>query len=332
MKKSCCILLSVLVGLWVLDMRSASFGADKFPSKPITLIVPIDAGGGLDLTIRPLCDKLGAILGQPVVVVNKPGGGSSIGYRATHDAKPDGYTIGAANSAIVTNKMQGLLPYDYHEFTVLAAIGTGIPVVVASTRSKRTFKTFKEVVEFAKSHPDEISIAAGGKGQPWWTAAKDIETVMGIRFNFIPQVGSGASSMAQVAGGHVELGIVTLGEGKPQIDAGNAIPLAVALPGNTRIPIYPNVPCVNELGYGNMRYYSIASVIGPPNMPKQVTDTLVKALETASRNPEYKTFVEDKLNAGRVFFWPPEQTVKELDKQKELMRDIFEKAGILKEK
>ena len=80
--------------------------AEKYPSKPITFIVPLEAGGGGDVQTRPLAARLAELLGQPVVVVNKPGAGSSIGYRAIHDAKADGYTIGIGMATIVANKLQ----------------------------------------------------------------------------------------------------------------------------------------------------------------------------------------------------------------------------------
>jgi tripartite-type tricarboxylate transporter receptor subunit TctC len=279
MKKLFVVFFGVLLMLSVVTGKEKVSGAEKYPAKPITFIVPVAAGGGIDVGIRPFCENLGSLLGQPVFVVNKPGAGSSEAYRAVHDAKPDGYTIGVGITGLINLNLVGLLPYDHHDFTVLGGQSQPIPIIVGTTKGKRTFKTFKEVIEFAKLHPDEISMACGTKGQNFWTIAKDIESALGIKFHIIPLVGGPAVSMVQVAGGHVEVGIVTLGEGKSQIDAGNVIPLAVAVPGKRRIPIYPNVPCVDELGYGNTRYRATSFIIGPPKMPKEVTEVLLKAIE-----------------------------------------------------
>jgi tripartite-type tricarboxylate transporter receptor subunit TctC len=320
------VFLMVCMVNWNIGVEAA----EKYPAKPVSLIVPLDAGGGLDVSIRPFGETLGKVLGQPVVIVNKPGAGSSIGYRATHDGKPDGYTIGAGMATLVANKVQGLLPYDYHDFTMLGNILAPTPVLLASTKSKRTFKTFKELIEFAKSHPEDVLMAAGGKGQGWWNVAKDIETVTGVRFNLVPQVGSGASSMAQVAGGHVEVGIVSLNEGRSQIEAGNAIILAVAAPIKRRTPMYPDVPTINELGY-NLRYYSTAFMMGPPNMPKEITEILVKSIETAAKDPDFLKILETKT-FGTSLYLTPEETIKLLDEQRQLIRDIMGKAGLLKEK
>ena len=164
MKRLSITIISVFLLLGVLGLGSKTEGADKYPVKPITFIVAIEAGSDGDILARPLVQKVSAILGQPIVVVNKPGGGSSIGYRELHDAKPDGYTIGWERERL-SNKLQGLLPYDHQDFTVVGTYATYIPIIVASTKTKRPFKTIEEVISFAKSHPGEISMATGGVGQ-----------------------------------------------------------------------------------------------------------------------------------------------------------------------
>ncbi len=81
-----------------------------------------------------------------------------------------------------------------------------------------------------------------------------------------------------------------------------------------------------------MRYHSTATVVGPPHMPKDIADILVKNIEIAAKDPEYRKYVEEKLYSAFTFFWPPEQAIREMDKQRELVRDIMDKAGLLKEK
>lgn len=327
MKKLFIAFLSVSLVVCVVNGKNNVLAAEKYPLKPITFIIPLEAGGGLDIAMRPFCEKLGAVLGQPVIVVNKPGAGSSIGYRAVHDAKPDGYTIGAATGSIVTNKLQGLLPYDYHEFTILGAHQRSCMSIVAATKGKRTFKTLQEVIEFAKLHPEEVKVASGAKGQMLWVATLEFQSVTGTKFNIIPQEGAGGFSIAQVAGGHVDLAFVTLSEGKPQIDAGNVRLLAVF--GDRRSTSYPDVCTLDELGY-YCKASPVSTNIGPLNIPKEITDILVKANEVVSKDPDYKKFLEERINVIPVYY-PPDQTLKELDKQREIFRDVMSKAGILKE-
>jgi tripartite-type tricarboxylate transporter receptor subunit TctC len=328
MKRMLVVFLSVFLMLCVVHGKNELQSAERYPSKPITFVVPMEAGGGVDVAMRPFCEKLGVLLGEPVIIVNKPGAGSSIGYRAVHDAKPDGYTMGVAMVTLVSNKLQGILPYDHHEFTILGANQRSVLTIVAATRGKRNFKTLQEVVEFAKLNPGEVSIAAGSKGQAFWISAMEFQSVIGAKFNIVPQEGAGGFSIAQVAGGHVDLAFVSLGEGKPQVDGGNARLLAVF--GDKRVFSYPSAPTLSELGI-NCKTGSLAFLIAPPKMPAEITDVLGKAVEAVSRDPVYIKFIEERNNSISVF-WPPAQTTMELDKIREIYRDVMGKAGILKEK
>ena len=207
-------LLMVVLGIalcigWVAG--GISQAADKYPVKPIEFIVPMEAGSDGDLLSRPAIARVSQILGQPIMFVNKPGGGSSIGYRETLRAKPDGYTMGWGSATLVSNKLQGISNFDYRDFIPLGPFATYFPVVVASMNSKHTFKTIQEVLTFAKANPNEISMAVAGIGQNWWVAAMNFARGTGVQINMIPQPGTGAMCMAQVAGGHTDLTIVALG-------------------------------------------------------------------------------------------------------------------------
>ena len=302
--------------------------ADKFPNKPITFIIPIEAGGGGDVQVRPLAAQVGTLLGQPLIVVNKPGAGSSIGYREIHDSKPNGYTFGVGMATIVANKLQGLLPYDFQDFTMLGGYQMAVPALLASTKGKRNFKTLQELVEFAKAHPDEVTVASGGKGQSWWIASVEFFNKAGIKVRIIPQEGAGGFSVAQVAGGHVDIACAGLAEAKPQIDAGNARLLATF--GPRRPFAYPDVPTLKELGY-DCKTASLVSCVGPPGMPKDVVEILVKAIETAAKNPEYKKFLEERNNTISLY-QTPEQQLATYSEHRAMFREILGNAGLLKEK
>ena len=195
--------------------------AEKYPVKPVTFIVATEAGSDGDVICRPLVQRVSAIIGQPVVVVNKPGAGSTIGYRELHDSKPDGYTIGWGSATIITNKLQGISPYDYRDFTMLGAFATYFPIIVSSTKTKRPFNTIEEVISFGKAHPGELSMATAAIGQSWWVAAVAFLEGTGLKINTIPQAGAGGVTIVQVAGGHTDLAVVGLGSAKTQIEAGN---------------------------------------------------------------------------------------------------------------
>ena len=299
--------------------------AEVYPARPINFIVPNEAGSDADVLARPLCQRVSTILGKPVMIVNKPGGGSSIGMREVHEAKPDGYTIGMSQATILINKLMGNLPYDHDGFSVFGTYATFIPIIVGSMKTPRPFKTLPEAIAFGKANPGEVSIATSGVGQSWWVATLAFQEGAGVNFNIIPQPGTGAFSVAQVAGGHTDLAVLALAAAKSQIEADMVRFLAVF--GSKKAPGYENVPTLKELGI-NVSWESTQILIGPPKMPAAITDKLVKAFETAASEPEYKKFVIER-NAV-PFYQPPGQAVVFFDEQRKVVRSVMEKAGLLK--
>ena len=138
-------------------LSTTAGAAESYPVKPINFIVPIEAGADADVLARPLAQKVSTVLGKPLVVVNKPGAASAIGLREIYAARPDGYTIGIGWAVLIINKLQGILPFDHNDVTVLGTYATYTPIIVVSTKSN--FKTIQEMMAFAKSHPGELSLA-----------------------------------------------------------------------------------------------------------------------------------------------------------------------------
>jgi tripartite-type tricarboxylate transporter receptor subunit TctC len=305
----------------------AASAADKYPVKPITAIVAVEAGADGDVLVRPILQSVSKMLGQPILVVNKPGGGSSIGYRELHGARPDGYTIGWGSATIITNKVQGVSPLDHHDFTQLGAYATYFPIVISSTKAKVQFNTMKDVLAYAKANPGKINMSTAGVGQSWWVAAMALIGGTGINVNTIPQPGAGAMTVAQVAGGHAELGVAALGSAKSMIEAGQVKFLATL--GEARAPApYDNIPTVKELGY-DVSWESTNFLMGPPKMPKEVIDVLVPAIEKAVKDPAFVKFAIERNT--RWEYIPPGEIVRSFDKRRETVRAIMSKAGILKD-
>lgn len=328
MRRSGVVIPSFLLLVCLFGLGSSSHAAELYPVKPINFIVPVEAGGDADILARRLCQRASAILGQPIMIVNKPGGGTSIAMREINNSNPNGYSIGMNHTAIIISKLTGIMPYDHEAFTLLGSYATFVPIVVSSTKTKRPFKSMEEVLSFAKSHPEEVSIASSGVGNSWWVAALLFQEGTGAKFNIIPLQGSGAVTVTQAAGGHTDLAILALAAAKSQIEAGNVRFAAVF--GSKKVPGYETVPTMSELGYSNVRWESTQVLIGPPKMPKDVVDKLVKAFETASNEPEYKKFLIE-MNAV-PFYLPPDEARTFLNEQRVVVRGIMEKAGILKEK
>ncbi len=305
------------------DIRAA----EQYPVKPINFIVPLEAGAAGDLLARPLAQIVSEILGKPIIIVNKPGGGTTLGSLEIYNAKPDGYVIGIGLTSMITSNFAGLSRVHFKDFTHLGTFYTQYLNVFGSTKTKRPFKTIEEVISFAKSHPGEVSLASSASGQADWVGAMAVLSAIGINVNVIPQAGSGGFAITQVAGGHADLAAVNLVAAKSQIDAGNVRFLAVV--GNQRAPGYENVPTLKEVGY-DVVWASTGFIIGPPNMPKDVADKLTKTFEMAANHPNFHKFLLDRF--ATPLYLSPNKTIEYLDGQSKVVRDIMYKAGILKEK
>jgi tripartite-type tricarboxylate transporter receptor subunit TctC len=326
MKRLCIAIVNVWLGSGLVGLGVVQ-AAENYPAKPIMCIVGVEAGADGDVLVRPVMQRVSKILGQPIVIVNKPGGGSSIAYREIYGAKPDGYTIGWGSATIITNKLQGVSPLDYHDFTHLGGYATFFPIVIGSTKSKIQFKTIQEAITYAKANPGKLNMSTAGVGQSWWVAAMSFLGGTGLSVNAIPQPGAGAMTVAQVAGGHAELGVAALGSAKSMVDSGQVRFLATL--GEARAPApYDKVPTVKELGY-NVSWESTNFVMGPPKMPKQIVTILVDAIEKAVKDPEYIKFANERNT--RWEYIPPGDIVPAFDKRRIAVREIMSKAGILKE-
>ena len=299
--------------------------AEPYPDKPIKLIVPNEAGADADVLIRYLAQKVSVILGKPIIIVNKPGGGSSIGMREVHDSKPDGYTIGMSHATILINKPLGNMPYDHEGFTVLGTYATFIPIIVGATKTSRPFKSIQEVLAFAKAHPGEVSIATSGVGQSWWVATLEFQEGTGAKFNIIPQPGTGAFAIAQAAGGHTDLAVLAVAAAKSQIEGGLVRFLAIF--GSKKFPGYESVPTMKEAGY-NVNWESTQILIGPPGMPKEAVDKLVKAFEVAANETDFKNFL---ISRGAFpFYLPPDKAIAFFDEQRKVVQGVMDRAGLVK--
>ena len=323
-------LFIAIVSVWLCSgffVPGVAQAAEKYPVKPIMFIVGVEAGGDGDVLVRPIMQRVSKTLGQPIVIVNKPGGGSSIAYREIHGARPDGYTIGWGSATIITNKLQGVSPLDYHDFTQLGAYATFFPIVIASSKSKVQFNTIQEAIAYAKANPGKLNMSTAGVGQSWWVAAMSFLGGTGINVNTIPQPGAGALVVAQVAGGHAELGVAALGSAKSMVEGGQVRFLATL--GEARAPApYDKIPTVKELGY-DVSWESTNFVMGPPGLPKEIVTILVNAIEKAVKDPEYIKFAVERNT--RWEYIPPGGVVPAFDKRRTAVREIMSKAGILKE-
>jgi tripartite-type tricarboxylate transporter receptor subunit TctC len=260
------------------------------------------------------------------MILNKGGAGGSIALREIHDAKPDGYTLVATGAMVVTNRLQGLLPYDYTAFTMIGSIYFSYPWMIASTKIQRPFKTIEEVLSRAKAEPGNVKMATPGVGYIWWIASMAFQQKTGLKFNIILQP-QAPMITTQVAGGHCDIGITSMTPARSMIESG--LIKLLAFFGPKRSQSFPDVPSINEYGY-DVGVSAFGVIGGPRNLPKEVIQKLDEAFGTAVNDPVYQKFAIS--NDYIPTYMHPNEVTRNLDNQKKIFRSIMEEAGILKEK
>ena len=261
---------------------------EAFPSRPVRLIVPVAAGGGIDTAFRAIAPAWSEQLGQQVVVENKPGGGQVLGSDLVAKAKPDGYTLLAAGVPIAFNTALGRkLPYDaVRDFTPLSVVVTQPLLVVVHPAVP--VKTMAELVAYAKAQGKPLQYTTGGigsYGHLWWEMFRSRQGVAGehIAYNGI------APALKDVMGGQVPLLIDAIVPSGAQVQAGTV--RGIAIVAAQRAKSLPALPTLSEQGFTGFDAAPFYGVLGPAGMDPAVVQklnaTLVKALATPA--------VRDKL-------------------------------------
>ena len=231
--------------------------AQDFPNKSLKLIVPQPPGGGFDTTARILADKLGPLLGQTVVVENRPGAGTLVGTEAAAKAPGDGYTMlmgGLSNIALNPGLYQKL-PYDpQKDFAVVAMPVSYAYVLVA--RKDLPFNSLKEVIDHARANPDKLTYASGGNGSGQHIAPAVVAHLAGVKLTHVPYKGAQAAYQDLIAG-RVDLFFDIAPTARGQIDGGTVKALAVS--SRSRQAIFPNLPTVAESGIAQLDGFDMQS-------------------------------------------------------------------------
>ncbi|HZP86496.1 MAG TPA: tripartite tricarboxylate transporter substrate binding protein [Burkholderiales bacterium] len=278
-------------------------GQDKWPSRPVVYVVPFPPGGNTDTLARLINQKLGAALGQPVVIENKPGAGGNIGSDFVAKSKPDGYTIlgGTISSHAINQSVYPSMPYDaVKSFEPVILLGSN-PLVLAVNAST-PYKTLKEVLDAAKSKPGQLAFASPGSGTSPHLAGELLKMLTHVDITHVPYKGSGPA-LSDVIGGQVPIIIDTTIVLGPQLKAGKLRPLAVAYP--QRLSTLPDVPTAAEAGVPGWEVVSWQAVFAPAGTPKPIVQRLNAEIARIMKTPEVQARLADmgvEIGGG-----PPEQ-------------------------
>jgi tripartite-type tricarboxylate transporter receptor subunit TctC len=257
-----------------------------YPERHITLIVPWNAGGSTDLSVRPLASAAEKHLGQPVVLVNKPGANATIGMGELARSQPDGYTIGVYNAATYMAPLTTFtVAYDpIGSFSFISYYGDNLIGVVVRKEAK--WESLNDLIEDAKRNPNKISVGVPGASTTEAMMTHGLENRSGAKFISVPFPGV-APVLTALLGGHVDF-ITATSTWAPNVAKGEL--RILALNSATRTTSYPSVPTLNELGYPYMR--SIATIAGPAGIPEDRRKKLEDAFRLAAKSEPFLKAME----------------------------------------
>jgi tripartite-type tricarboxylate transporter receptor subunit TctC len=317
-------LMAILAWIVCLQAVPAIVSAqDKYPTKPINFFVGFPAGGTTDVCARPLVAAASKILGQPIVVVNKPGGASAVAAATLKLEKPDGYTIGILSTGALLSQHMRKVPYDTaKDFTPIMQYAVYLYGLVV--RPDSSWNTFKEFIEYAKANPGKIRYSTAGPGSPQHLVMERLALKEKIKWTHIPFEG-GAPAVSALLGGHVEASSQTT-EWKKHVEAGRLRLLAVY--GEKRMIDFPDVLTLVELGY-EIVAPSLICVVGPKGLPPQVVETLHGAFKKAMEDPDFIK-VSRQLDQPSIYRGPAELG-KHVVKMNEEVEGLIRSLGLRQE-
>ncbi len=256
----------------------------NYPNRPIKIIVPYAAGGGADSAARAISQKLGQILGQPIIVENKPGASTQTGTLSVVKAPADGYTLLMGTANLATNAaLFEKLPYDTQKDLIPVSLITKVPVYIF-VPSNSNIKNVADLIAKSKLTPEGLSYATPGNGSSAHLAGELFKNDSKSNIQHIPYKGSSEATTALI-GGQVQLSFDNYGPVLAHVKAGTATPIAIAM--TARSSMTPNVPTLKELGYP-MEAYAWWGILAPAGTPSAIIEQLNSAIQATLKVPEVR--------------------------------------------
>ena len=309
-----CFILTV----FMLGFTPQTTQAQPYPNHPIQLVVPNVPGSLMDITGRLLADELGKNLGAQVIVMNKPGAAMTLGTDAVVRSRKDGYTLlytGSSSTVYARVTNPETVPYDPVKDLEPLGLHLFFPLTMTVQESS-PWKTFGELIDYAKKNPGKLRVSTPGQGSIDHFNVEVIQSLTGAQFTHVPFKG-GESVVTALLGGHVEVMDDALSKALPHVEAGKLRVLLIS----KKMPEFPNIPTISELGYKQDLLTAWFAVFAPAGIPEELKKILVPAIEKAIKNPEMKAKI-DKMGGYIVDYKSPPE-------QKKLIIEEYEKANAI---
>ena len=280
--------VSVLCTLSALFIHSASWAQPSdFPNRPITIVVPFPPGGTADMLPRLVAEQLPELLGQPVVVTNRPGAAGMLGADFVSRANPDGYTLLVVPPHFFISDLLYKISFEPTKFMPVSILASYPNVLLGS--NKLPVQEMSQLLTYARSNPKPLNIASAGSGTSQHLTAELLKEMAKVDMMHVPYKGS-SPAMNDLIAGHVDLMFDNLIAATPFIQSGKLKLLAVG--SATRSRLFPNTPAVNEVlpGFESVTWMG---VVAPPGTPAPIVEKLSQAISAAMKTPKIRKQIED---------------------------------------
>ncbi len=296
-----------------------------YPNQPIRLIVPFTAGSSSDVTARAIAQKIGATLGQPVVVDNRPGANGGIGMQAVARSKPDGYTlaVGTVSTTVVPPLISKNVPYDLFKDFVPVATMANTPLLLTVVNDS-PFNSVQDLVAAAKKAPK--SLTYGNSAGLYRIAMEAFNHQAGVDLLGIPFKGP-AQAATEVLAGRLSVNPDALGAAGPMLQAKRMRALAVM--GSQRTPALPDVPTMQELGFKNFAFNGWLGILAPTGTPAPIIERLHKEIAAAVQTPDIQALYSRLGMEPTVL--SPQAYAREIKADFAKYSEVARQAGIEKE-
>lgn len=295
--------------------------AQGYPDKPIELQVPFAPGGTTDIVGRVVADPLGKVLGQPVVVINKAGGGGAVGALETSRAAPDGYKLGVAtvSSTAANPAINPKTPYNpITDFTPIINIAATPNVIAVNPNFPA--KDYAAFIAELKKSPGKYSYGSSGTGGIGHLLMELYKSMTNTFVTHIPYRGAGPA-LNDVVAGQVPIIFDNLPSALPFIKAGKLVPIVVAAP--QRLKDLPDVPTFKEVGLEPVNRMAYYGILGPKNLPKEVVDKINAGTKKALEDPAVKKRIED--TGSIIVANTPQQFADQIKAEYDVYKQVVQK-------
>jgi tripartite-type tricarboxylate transporter receptor subunit TctC len=317
--------LLILGAALALSLGAVPAWSADYPVRDVEMIVSFPAGGPADASARILAPKLSQLLGVPIAVVNKTGGGGSVGADYVAKARPDGSVVYNSTNAAFTIGPAILkdITYKLSDFTTIGAYAADLGVI--TVRAGGPARTLEEFVEYARKNPGKLTYGSAGLGTVAFFTMELFKQAYGLDITHVPFQGTGPVKNA-IMGGHVNVACSGLGSLAPLIRSGDLIPLVTTAP--KRVPGFSQVPTLAEKGYPEASLNIWMGLFVPAKTPKPVVDALTRAFNQAARDPAVIAALDKAGMQG--LYHTGEETVRLLEQEAATVARVADKLGLRK--